>query len=200
MINIEDLHIEEEIIPLFDFTFNLSSGEAVREIITKPLNSISEILQRQNLLKGFLDNGEILKDYSYSRFDLSEVHTFFESLPAGSFFEGSLRWRLRFSEKERHHKRGKLILLILLFNRIDSVYLAKLDMNSFPKEYALELATIRNFFADFNLGHYEAIFRKKKIRVRHIVELMKILTEKVTTGEAASFWKRWFLFEAYLSV
>jgi DNA mismatch repair protein MutS len=200
MINIEDLHIEEEILPLFDYTFNLSSGEMVREIITKPLSSKAAILDRQNLLNGFIGNQEILKDYSYSRFDLSEIHTFFESFPAGSFFEGSLRWRLRFSEKERHHKRGKLILLILLFNRIDSVYLDKIDTKSFPEEYASELARMRQFFADFKPGHYESIFRKKKIRVRHIVELMKIMTEKVTSGEAASFWKRWFLFEAYLSV
>jgi DNA mismatch repair protein MutS len=200
MTNIEDLHIEEEILPLFDFTFNLSSGEEVREIITKPLNSKSAILERQCLLKGFIDNREVLKDYSYSRFDLSEIHAFFESFPTGSFFEGKLRWRLRFSEKERHHKRGKLILLILLFNRIDSVYLEKIDTNCFPGEYATELASIRQFFADFKLGHYESIFRKKKIRVRHIVELMKIITQKVTGGGAASFWRRWFLFEAYLSV
>jgi hypothetical protein len=29
---------------------------------------------------------------------------------------------------------------------------------------------------------------------------MKIITEKVTNGQAAAFWKRWFQFEAYLSV
>ena len=29
---------------------------------------------------------------------------------------------------------------------------------------------------------------------------MGIITEKVTNGQAACFWKRWFLFEAYLSV
>ena len=33
-----------------------------------------------------------------------------------------------------------------------------------------------------------------------MVELMKIITKKITNGEAASFWKRWFLFEAYLSI
>ncbi|HXB31497.1 MAG TPA: hypothetical protein VNW49_16840, partial [Puia sp.] len=41
---------------------------------------------------------------------------------------------------------------------------------------------------------------KKKIRIRHIVELMKIITEKVTNGQVASFWKRWFQFESYLSI
>ncbi len=200
MININDLHIEEEILPLFDFTFNLFSGQAVRDIITEPLNSKSEILYRQDVLKGFAGNREIVKDYSFSRFNLSEVYDFFETFSAGHFFGESLKWRLVFHEKERHHKRGKLILLILLFNKIHTTYLSKLDTKLFPEEYAAGLEGISNFFAGFNLGHYESLFRKNKIRVSHIVELMKIITEKVTNGEAASFWKRWFLFEAYLSV
>jgi DNA mismatch repair protein MutS len=200
MINTNDLNLEEEILPLFDFTFNLLSGEEVHHIITEPLGSRSEILFRQHVLKGFAGNREILKDYSYSRFDLSEIYKFFESISAGSFFGVILRRKLFFSEKERNQKRGKLILLILLFHKIHTSYLSKIDTKLFPGEYATELERINGFFIDFNLDHYESVFRKKKIRIRHIVELMKIITEKVTSGQAAAFWKRWFLFEAYLSV
>jgi DNA mismatch repair protein MutS len=51
------------------------------------------------------------------------------------------------------------------------------------------------------LPHYEKLYAKKKnLKVAQIVELMGIITEKVTNGQAAAFWKRWFLFEAYLSV
>jgi DNA mismatch repair protein MutS len=106
-----------------------------------------------------------------------------------------------FSEKERHEKRGKLIMLILLFNRIHSTYLSKIDTKLFPEEFATELDRINGFFVDFDLEHYESIFRKKKkIRIGHIVELLKVITEKVTNGQAATFWKRWYLFEAYLSI
>ncbi len=91
-------------------------------------------------------------------------------------------------------------MLILLFNKIHSTYLSKIDTKLFPEEYATELKRINSFFVDFNLEHYESIFRKKKIRVSHIVELMRIIAERVTNGQAASFWKRWFLFEAYLSI
>jgi DNA mismatch repair protein MutS len=200
MTNINDLNIESEIVPLFDFTYNLFSGRAVREIITEPLGSKSTILFRQHVLKGFTDNREILKDYSYSRFNLSDIYDFFETFSAGSFLGEHLRWKLIFSEKLRHQKRGKLIMLILLFNKIHSTYLSKIDTNLFPEEYATELKRINSFFVDFNLEHYESIFRKKKIRVSHIVELMRIIAERVTNGQAASFWKRWFLFEAYLSI
>jgi DNA mismatch repair protein MutS len=200
MINIHDLHIEEEILPLFDSTFNFYSGQAVREILNGPPSSKDAILFRQQLLKGFIGNQEILKDYSYSRFNLSELHDFLGSFSAGSFYGEKLWRKLMFSEKERHQKRGKLILLILLFNKIHSTYTSKIDTKLFPAEYAAELQQLNNFFADFNLEHYENIFRKKKIRVGHIVELTKIITEKVTSGQVAAFWKRWFLFEAWLSI
>jgi DNA mismatch repair protein MutS len=200
MTNISDLNIEDEIVPLFDFTYNLFSGQAVREIITEPLDSKSAILFRQHVLKGFIDNRELLKDYSYSRFNLSDIYDFFETFSAGSFLGEHLRWKLIFSEKLRHQKRGKLIMLILLFNKIHSTYLSKIDTKLFPEEYATELKRINSFFIDFKLEHFESIFRKKKFRVRHIVELMKIITERVTNGQASSFWKRWFLFEAYLSI
>ena len=201
MTNINDLHIEDEILPLFDFTYNLNSGQEVRDILTEPLSSESAILFRQQVLKGFIGNREILKEYSYSRFNLSDVYNFFETFSAGSFFGLHLRRKLMFSEKERHHKRGKLIMLILLFNKIHSAYLSKIDTKLFPEEYATELERINGFFVDFDLEHYESIFRKKKkLRISHIVELTKIITEKVTNGQAASFWKRWYLFEAYLSI
>ena len=73
MINTSDLNIENEILPLFDFTFNLHSGNAVRDLITKALRTKEEILQRQLVLKGFIANQEILKDYSFSRFNLAEI-------------------------------------------------------------------------------------------------------------------------------
>jgi DNA mismatch repair protein MutS len=201
MTNISDLHIEDEILPLFDFTYNLNSGQELRDILTKPPGPESAILFRQHVLKGFIGNREILKDYSYSRFNLSDVYDFFETFSAGSFLGLHLRRRLMFSEKERHYKRGKLIILILLFNKIHATYFSRIDTKLFPEEYATELERINGFFVDFNLEHYEFIYRKKKkIRISHIVELTKIITEKVTNGQAAAFWKRWYVFEAYLSI
>jgi DNA mismatch repair protein MutS len=73
MINTVDLHIEDEIRPLFDFTFNYFSGKAVCDILTEPPGSMSAILCRQQVLKGFLANQELLKEYSFSRFDLSDI-------------------------------------------------------------------------------------------------------------------------------
>jgi len=200
MINIQDLHIEDEIKPLFDFTNNNYSGKEIKEILTKTLDSKEEILKRQQLLKGFLANHEILKDYSYYRFDLSEIYDFLETIFVGSVSIKSLRKRFIFSDKEREKKRGKLILLVRLFYSINTGYLSKIDTSSFPADYAAELEEIKIFFASFDLERYQTAFNKNKFRIRHMVELMMIIIKKTGNGEAAAFWKRWFLFEAYLSI
>jgi DNA mismatch repair protein MutS len=200
MTNTGDLHIEEEILPLFDYTFNLFSGKAVYQLVTEPPATFEDILYRQQVLKGFIGNYEIWKEYSFSRFNLSEIYDFFETFGVGHFFAQNMRWKLRFSEKERGRNRGRLILLILLFSKIQANYLEKLDTKLFPPEYAAELDLLKRFLIDFNLAHYEKIYNKKNLKVSHIVELMGIITEKVTNGQAAAFWKRWFSFEAYLSV
>src|SRR5689334_9552687 len=192
MLNINDLHIEDEILPVFDLTFNLYSGKAVRELLMTPLSTKEKALIRQQVFKGFIGNYEIVKDYSFSRFNLSEIHEFFETFAAGNLSERKLRRKLLFSEKERSQKKGRLILLVRLFYKIQSSYLGKIDKTKFPAAYATELTSLSDFFDGFNLDHYESVFRRNKFRVRHMVELIKIITKKVTTGEAASFWNRWF--------
>lgn len=201
MSNTDDLHIEEEILPLFDYTFNVYSGKEVHRLVTEPLTVLPEILYRQKILKGFISNYEIWKGYSFSRFNLSEIYDFFESFGAGSYDTAKMKWKLTFSEKERSAKRGRLILLILLFSKIQNDYVCRLDIKNFPLEYAEELDKLNEFFRDFNLPHFEKIYSKKKtLHVAHIAELTGIITRKVTNGEVAAFWNRWFLFEAYLSV
>src|SRR6185437_16305082 len=126
MNNTTDLHIEDEILPLFDYTFNLYSGKAVKELVTALPGNMKDILLRQQILKGYIANYEIWKEYSFSRFNLSEIYDFFETFGAGNFFANNMKWKLRFSEKERSQKRGRLILLILLFSKIHSNYTSKL--------------------------------------------------------------------------
>jgi DNA mismatch repair protein MutS len=200
MINTNDLHIEDEVLPLFDFTFNYYSGQAVREIIMTPPGNMEEILERQAILKGFIANRDITKEYSYSRYNLSELYDFLETFSVGSLSGSKLRWKLTFSEKERHQKRGKLIQLILLFHKIHEVYVSKIDTTLFPTAYAAELQQLNRFFADFNLVQYENFIKKKKFGIGDMVDLIQLIAQKTTNGQLAAFWQRWFLFEAYLSI
>ena len=172
MTNTGDLHIEEEILPLFDFTFNLFSGKAVHQLVTEPPSKMEDILYRQQVLKGYIGNYEIWKAYSFSRFNLSEIYGFFETFGVGHFFAQNMRWKLRFSEKERNQNRGRLILLIRLLSKVQTDYLEKLDTKLFPPEHASELDLLNRFLIDFNLPHYEEVYsKKKKLNVTQIVEL-----------------------------
>ena len=108
MNHVKDLNIDTEIKPLFDFTHNLNSGEAVATILSSKLDTIEDILFRQRLLKGFIENWKIIKDYSFYRYNLSEVQDFFNTIFIGSISRRKLRMKFLFSEKERHQKRESL--------------------------------------------------------------------------------------------
>ncbi|MEO6914857.1 MAG: hypothetical protein ABI151_03680, partial [Chitinophagaceae bacterium] len=200
MINVQDLHIEKEIKPLFDFTYNTYSGKEVNDILSLPLGSKEDIVSRQNLLKGFISNWEMLKDYSYYRFNFSDTYEFFQTIFSSPDATKNLRLKFMFSEKAREQKKGKLILLVRLFYALDETYISKIDTRFFPPEYAIEIQAIKKFFAAFNLERYETAFNKNKFGNSHMVELLEIISEKIGNGEADAFWKRWFLFEAYLSI
>jgi DNA mismatch repair protein MutS len=200
MINVQDLHIEEEIRPLFDFTFNNESGKEVSEILSTTAGSREEVLYRQQLLQGFVSNWDVIKDYSFYSYNLSEVHDFLTSVFIGSVSTRRLTLRFMFSEKAKQQKRGKLILLIRLFYAINKRYLTKINTSVFPAAYTTELEEIKKFFTDFAPERYETAFNKNKFRIRHMVELILIISKKVASGEVAAFWKRWLRFEAYLSI
>jgi len=201
MTNTSDLHIEDEILPLFDYTFNYHSGQAVRNALEAPLDSTTAILDRQQIFKGFIAHHGILKDYSFSRFNLAELYDFLETFSVGSLSGSKLRWKLTFSEKERHQKRGKLIQMILLFHKIQSSYTSKIDAALFPAAYAAELQQLNNFFSDFKPEHYETVFKKKKkLSVNDLAELIETIAAKTANGQMAAFWKHWFQFEANLSI
>jgi DNA mismatch repair protein MutS len=182
MINTHDLHIEDEILPLFDFTFNYYSGKEVKDILKDPLASVEAI------------------DYSYSRYNLSEIYDFLETFAVGSLSSSKLRWKLTFSEKERSQKRGKLIQMILLFYKIHTLYVSRIDQAVFPTAYAAELQQLNVFFTDFNLVQYESFIKKKKFGIGDMVDLIQLIATKTTSGQMGAFWRRWFLFEAWLSV
>jgi DNA mismatch repair protein MutS len=200
MINIKDLRIEKEILPLLNFTNNDFSKSVLIDILHEPLNSINEILNRQEILKGFIVNNEILKSYYYSRAELQEVYEFLNQQKSNTDSNKTLKILLFFSEKERHQKMSKFIQFILLFYKLHSTYISRLNQDNYPKDYKKELQNLNDFFNAFNLAHYELLIREKKIKTKNLREITKIILEKDSSGEFEKFWKRFFLFEAYVSI
>lgn len=56
MLNLDDLQIERDIIPLFDHTNNGNSRESLRGLFFDLPPSVAEITERQAMLKGFMAN------------------------------------------------------------------------------------------------------------------------------------------------
>ncbi len=80
MINVNDLNIEREVMPLMDFTRNHFARSTLLHLLLHPLPNVSAITERQEILKGILFNWPVLKGYAYPRGDLPEVHFFLEKL------------------------------------------------------------------------------------------------------------------------
>lgn len=199
MTNIDDLHIQDEIFHLFDFTHNSFSKDVLIGILKEQLSSKQEIMLRQATLKGFIDCSNCLKDYSYSRGDLMEVHQFLHNYsPAESL--NSLKLRLLLSEKLRHQTRRRYIQFVLLLHRLHTYYLKRLDLKFFPHHYKIELKSLDYFLSNFNLTYYDELIREERFKTKHIIELSKVISEQADNGEVKAFWKRYFLFEAYLSI
>ena len=198
MANTADLHIQE-ILPLLDFTCNDFSKEILLNILREPLSCVHDILIQQQILQGFITNLHVLQGYSYLRTDMLEVHSFLTK--AGTrITKKSLTLRLLLSEKERHQTRSRFIQLVLLFHKLQASYLSRVDLKPFPGNYKMELQQMQDFFSGLHLAHYEELIREQKFSVKHITELTAIIAEKSTQGEVTTFWKRYFLFEAYLSI
>lgn len=200
MFNIRDLHIEKELLPLIDFTSNEFSRNALLELLKQPLDSVDEIFQRQIIIKGFISNNEILKNFTYSRRELMEILSFLKQSNFGKNPKGNQKFQLLFSEQYRHRKASSLIQVVLFLSKLQLFYISRLNLKSFPENYKKDLLSMNDFLSGLNLPKYELLIREQKFKVKHILELTKLYAKAISNGEFEDFWKTFFLFEAYLSI
>ncbi len=200
MYNIRDLHIENELLPLLDFTSNEFSRNVLLELLNQPLDSVEEIFQRQIVIKGFIANYEILKNYTYSRRELMEILLFLKQSNFSETHKRNQRLQLLFSEQNRHRQASNLIQVVLFLNRLQSYYISRLNLTTFPEDYKKDLIKISDFLTGLELPKYELLIREQKFKVKHIVELTRLYAKPILNGEFEDFWKALFTFEAYLSI
>ncbi|WP_108423143.1 MutS-related protein [Flagellimonas amoyensis] len=200
MNNIKDLNIESELLPIFDYSLNVFSRNKILEILGKPLESTTDIIQRQNILKGFSENEKILKDYSYTVLYLNEVHFFLNDEKIEDLSKKKLKYKLFASKQEKARYTSKLNQLVLFFHRLESKYFTRLRLEAFPKEYALNIKQILQFLSSFGLHKFEHIIREKGLKDNHVIELTEKINELKRKELVRPFWEAFFLFESYLSI
>ncbi|HOI88009.1 MAG TPA: hypothetical protein PLV51_09130 [Lentimicrobium sp.] len=199
MHDVEDLNIKQEILPFFDFTLNSFSRLSLGKLMITPLESPDRIRERQQVLKGFISNAGIFREYTYSRTDFYEVKRFLTESSVNKL-NFSDRLRLLISENDRMALKARFIQLITFFNKLNSWYLGRITKDDFPDGYKAGLALLQDFLQKFNLPFYDRLILENRFRNRHIAELSEIVTKLQTAGEIVSFYNRLAEFEAMLSV
>ncbi|GEP98266.1 MutS-related protein [Chitinophaga cymbidii] len=197
MINIRDLHIERDILPLFDYTCNDFSRGVLTDLFRTPLPSAADILHRQEIIKGMLKNWKVLESYSYARGDLMEVHQLCKSV---EHMEESSRIGLMLNSSTRQQLQTRLTQFILFMHRLYNRYFSLLHADAFPPDFGRKIAYIPGMLARFNLHRYEELNREGKFGTTHMVALLKILKRELTVENNTAFWDHLFTFEAYLSM
>lgn len=200
MFNIKDLRIEDDLLPILDYTRNDFSKNILIGLMKEPLGLIESILNRQEILKGFISQHHVLKNFAYSRYDLMEVHDYLKS---GNFLnqnERDLRVQMLLSQQLRYKKTGEFIQVVLLLNKFKNYYFSRLEVKSFPKEYRSDLIQINDMLNSLNLNYYEESIREQKFRSKQIAELYTVFYDLIHKEEMSGFWSKFFLFEAYLSL
>lgn len=200
MQNIQDLNIEKEILPIFDFTLNIYSKKKVLCILSTPLKSENDIVSRQDILKGFAANHNILKDYSYTISYFLEVYSFLKDSYIEDYSNSTFKYKYLTSKKEKAIYYSKFTQLILLFHRLESFYFTRLDLSAFPESYRKNIKDIIRFLASLNLNALEKSIRENKFNDVVIIGLTQKISELKSGVEIFDFWENLFLFEAYLSI
>jgi DNA mismatch repair protein MutS len=200
MNNSEDLNIEKEILPLFNYSLNMFTRQKILEILETPLLSTTDIITRQNILKSFTANNKILKDYSYTVLYLNEVYFFLSGVYIEDLSQQKLKYKILFSKEEKTRYASKFNQMILFFHRLQSNYFSRLDLKKFPQEYKSNVERILEFLSNFELHKYESLIRGKGLKDKHIISLTKKINELKSKELIVTFWEDLFLFEAYLSI
>ena len=198
--NISDLKITTDILSLFNFTQNDDAKALLLTMISTPLHHQKDVIERQQILKGFLANIQILEEYSYSRIDYREAYTFLETYSDDAFLPRGLALKLAVSRKKHYIYRSKTVQLILLYHRLHTRYIKQIATTAFPESYKEDLRFIDSYFNSFRLEYYENLIRTNRFRIKHMVQVIKVISAKKQRLEITEFQRIFSLFEAHVSI
>src|SRR6218665_1286472 len=198
MNHLQDLNIKKEILSLFDYSLNSFSKNKILYLLETPLADEDRIIERQNILRAFGSNMNVLENYSYTVLYLNEVHFFLNNFKEvnlkskGFLFSGP--------DDDEILLNNKLHQMVVFFYRLESVYFSRIDIKDFPEVYRKDLNRILSFLSFFELRHYELIIREKRLKRKHLKELVNKILKLKTEQRIEKFWEDLFLFESYCCI
>jgi DNA mismatch repair protein MutS len=196
---IKDLGISSHIINLFNYTQNDDAKECIKKMLLTPLLSQQAVIERQNILKGFLANIANFQNYSYSRIDFREADFFMEKFTDEEYLPKWIKFRLRLSRAKYYQYRSKFVQVVLLLNRLHH-YIKNLSTAAFPENYKNELLQMDDYLSSYRLNYYESLIRENKLRIKHIIVFFGLISERKSKKLDIEFKEAYTRFEAYISI
>lgn len=136
MMLVQDLNLEKDIIPIFNYTNNTQAELALRDMLNASGMSLDEIQERQHICQGYLQNWDVLEDFSYPTLYQRETYSFLTGIANQRVDLGEstikTRLKLQISEAERSQRRSQLVQMTLFLDRIYSRYLGRIKPRHFP--------------------------------------------------------------------
>lgn len=202
MVQIKDLHVEKEIIPLFDYAVNEFSRSRLHELLLNPPGTLEEVLNRQRILLAILKQPHLLKNVSYARSELKEAFelTTRKDESNSLFKTHNLKLLSPFASKRSQQLLSKLHLLMSLLKRLQAGYFNNLDLDGFPTSFRHSLEQVNRVFDDLQVHPYDPRASKSTSANFSLLKSRQVLRDKVRNGEMTTLWESLFQFEAYLSI
>ncbi|WP_170215516.1 MutS-related protein [Flavobacterium flevense] len=139
-----------------------------------------------------------MENYSYTVLYLNEVHFFLNNFKEVDFKNTSFLFSG--PDYDEIHLNNKLHQMVLFFHRLESVYFSRITMKDFPEIYKKDLNRILSFLSFLELKQYELIIREKRLRRKHVKELINKILKLKSEQKIEMFWEDLFLFESYCSI
>ncbi|WKN44012.1 MutS-related protein [Tunicatimonas pelagia] len=203
MMLVQDLNLEQDVIPIFNYTNSTQAELALRDMLSASGMSLDAIQERQHICRGYIQNWEVLENFSYPTLYQRETYSFLTDIANQRIDLGEstikTRLRLQLSEGERSQRRSQLVQMILFLDRIYGRYLEQMKLQYFPESYRRDLKIANQFLQKLRLDYFAHIINEDKFSVARMVELMQVLAT-LDSSEIDAFWEFFFRFEAYHSI
>jgi DNA mismatch repair protein MutS len=203
MLYVEDLQIEAELLPLFNYTHNAEAEAAVLRLLQELPPTVESVLEKQAVLRGFLASWSVLENFTYQRIQFQEVRTFLADVSSGRValetnqLKASVK--LLFSEEARYQSRARYVQVVQFLHRLQQHYVHPLDLQVFPVGYRTQLLVLVRFLERFSLEDSSQAIQEDRFSVTRMVRFAQQLLA-VTAEELTAFWEALYSFEAYWSV
>jgi DNA mismatch repair protein MutS len=202
MVNVYDLHFTKEILPLFDYLYNEHSREMLGRLMAEMPGSVEDIHYRQNILKSLLQHDHLFVPIFYSKVEFNQVYGYIEEKRIGGHdLTGiPLKAHFLFAPAARNREKSGLYQFYYFFHKIQLLYFSRLRTEFFPAPFRDSCENIQRMLVGLQVEKYYAVARERGLNLPETARLAEMLQKKMDEGEMDSFWKDFFLFEAWYSI